>query len=603
MQNQKHQSKKSTKDFLANLKKVHKVPRPNQLKVMEIFPKDDAHMVQGPTGTGKTGLGYSFLKTHCGDTGNGFYLCPGKTLVDQVVVKYPEIMPMYGRNEYPCLYYEGDYKADEVPCSLLKECPHRVNLETGQTFEEGAKPCPYFQAKYQSRQSKLVACTNQYYFFEALSRGKENLPEALVVDELHKFADSIRGMMKYKITDSNLEEFWELLSSIDCRSEARHVREFSDTMIRIIRQYESGRKTTLISDDDLKEMLKILLKLKRSNIDDKIKKAISTGKINYKTDREILKALDEFTGSLYKYVKSLEFALETKEHKPMTYVFGFWDKELVPGKKAQYTLTISSYSISGLTKNNLLPEKRLAMSATMGADSEIISMETGFTGMFTDLESDFPIENTFIFMPDDVPDLSEKGSRRNDKNRTIRQMLRAVKNASEKHIRSLIIVVSEKERAQCMAFALEEGVHAVSYDENTKPRDAVKKFREGIGAVLIGTEAQYGEGIDLPDGVAEFTFYLRPGYPSPSDPQAQFEERRLGNRRWALWTWRVVNKMLQVRGRTIRSISDKGCIFLMSKQFKRFTFGGLPKWLQPAYKTGITFEQAVEQGIKFMKKK
>ncbi|MEN9582819.1 MAG: Helicase C-terminal domain, partial [Candidatus Parcubacteria bacterium] len=451
-----------------------------------------------------------------------------------------------------------------------------------------------------SRKSPIVACTTPYYFFEAL--GREELPHALVIDEVHKWADSIRGMMKYQISDVTLEQFWVLLTSIDCRTEAKHIRDFCDTMMDILRQYQAGKRTSLIEDDDLRTMLKILLRIKRSNVDDKICKAISEKKIDRKADRELLLALDQFTGSLYKYVKSLEFALENKERKPLTYVFGHWDRKLEEGKKAQFVLTICSYSVSGLTRKKLLPETRLAMSATIGADSKIMMNETGIEGTFIDLDSDFPIENTIVCIPTDVADLSVKGMRRNDKNRAFRQMLRGVHAGKKKGIRSLIIVVSEDERKKVLEFAAEEDVFAMSYGDELNAREAVRLFREGHGDVLVGTEAQYGEGIDLPNGCAGFTFYLRPGYPSPDDPQAQFEERRLGNARWALWTWRVIQKMLQARGRTIRSVTDSGCIFLMSKQFKRFTYAGLPKWLKGAYVYTKTFDECVKDGIKLLNK-
>ncbi len=600
MKQQKHQPIKSIKDFMASFTHAHDKPRPNQKIVLDKMPVYEKLMVQAPTGTGKTALGYSFLKTHCGKNENGFYVCPSKTLVDQVVTQYPEITAMYGRNEYPCLYYDSKHQANEIPCAILKECPHRVDLETGETRERGVKPCSYLLAKYKSRQSALVACTSAYYFFEALQR--EELPHAVVVDEVHKWANSIRSIMQYQISDHTLEEFWILLTSIECFTEAKQVRLFCDTMIRIVTQYRPGKRTSLIVDKDLRELLKIVLKIQRSNIDYKIKKAISDKKIDVKKDRELLKQLDDFTGSLYKYVKSLEFALESKEQKPLSYVFGFWDKEIQEGKKAQYVLTIKSYAISGLTKTRLLPEKHLSMSATIGADSKILSQETGIDGEFIDLVSDFPINNTRIFVPNDVENLSVKGMRRNDKNRTLRKILHEVKKASRQGIRSLVIVVSEDERKKFMKFAEEEKVLAVSYDEITKPREAIKIFREGLGDVLVGTEMQYGEGIDLPNGIAQFTFYLRPGYPSPDDPQAQFEEKRFGNQRWALWTWRVITKMLQARGRTIRSIDDKGCIFLMSSQFKRFTFGGLPKWLQSAYSSENSFDKYITEGIKLIKK-
>jgi Rad3-related DNA helicase len=597
----KHQSGKLFKNFLANFGQVHEEPRPKQIVALKAMAESNQLILQAPTGTGKTALGYSFLKTHCSGNQNGFYVCPNKTLVDGVVQQYPEIMPMYGRNEYPCLYYADEYQADQVPCALLKECPHRVNLETGETYELGAKPCPYLNAKYQSRKKDLVACTIQYYFYEAL--GRQELPHALVVDEAHDWSNSIRSMMQYQITDYTLEEFWSLLVSVDCRTEAKYIREFCDVMVETIKQYEAGRRTSLLTDDDLRSMLKVLLKLQRSNIDDKIKKAIKEKKINPRTDREILKALDEFTGSLYKYVKSLEFALEAKDRRPLSYVFGFWDKELVPGKKAQYVLNVKSYFIAALTKTKLLPEIRMSMSATIGADPKIFMQETGITGTFIDLESDFPIENTKVFMPMDVPDLSVKGMRRNDKNRTIRQILRGVSLGKKNGIRSLIIVSSEEERRKCIAFALEEGVEVITYSDDIKPREAVRIFRGGEGDVLVGTEMQYGQGIDLPGNVAGFTFYLRPGYASPDDPQAQFEERRLGNSRWALWTWRVIIKMLQVRGRTIRSVTDSGCIFLMSQQFKRFTYAGLPKWLKPAYVYTKTFDECLKDGVKLLQNK
>lgn len=603
MKNQKNQTSKSLEDFLAIFHGAHEKIRPNQLIVIKEFPNEDKILLQGPTGTGKTALGYTFLKGHCGDIGNGFYICPSKTLVDQVVKLYPEIKPMYGRNEYPCLFYNSEFKADEIPCSILKECSHRVSLETGKTFLEGAKPCPYLQAKFESRQASIVACTTNYYFFEALSHTREKLPDAIVIDEVHEFSNSIRRMLSYNITDYKLEQFWELLSSVECRSEAKSIMTFKEEMIKIIQEHlNNGGQTTLLTDESLKKLLKILLRLERSNIDEKIKKAIEDKSINPKDDRELLRELDVFTNDLYRYIHSLEFALEARDRKPLGYVFGHWNKKTEPGKKAEYTLTIQSYRIAGLTKNKLLPEKYLACSATLGTDSQMVTKDTGIDGNFIDLVSEFPIENSSIFMPNDVPDLSVKGSRHNDKNHTLRKILIGCQKGKEHGIRSLVIVVSEKEREKCVKFAEDLKLKAVSYGNGIKPKEAITRFRDGEGDVLIGTEAQYGQGIDLPDGVCGFIFYLRPGYPIPNDPQAQFEEKIYGNSRWGLWTWRVIIKMLQARGRNQRSAQDKGCIFLMSKQFHRFTYGGLPEWLRPSYVGQISFDKAIEQGIKLLKK-
>jgi len=373
--------------------------------------------------------------------------------------------------------------------------------------------------------------------------------------------------------------------------------------VKVIKEHASnGGRTSLLADESLKKLLKILLKLERSNIDEKIKKAIIEGKIDPKEDRELLKELEVFTKDLNRYIRSLEFALEAKDRKPLSYVFGYWDKKTEAGKKTEYVLTIQSYRISGLSSQKLLPEKYIACSATIGSNPQMVKMDTGIDGKFIDLVSEFPIENSAIFMPDDVPDLSVKGSQHNDKNRTLRKILIGCNLGKEQGIRSLVIVVSEKEREKIVSFAKEAGLKAISYGNGIKPKEAIKRFRDGEGDVLIGTEAQYGQGIDLPDGVCGFIFYLRPGYPTPDDPQAQFEERIYHNARWALWTWRVILKVLQARGRNQRSAQDKGCIFLMSAQFKRFTYGGLPEWLRPAYVGQISFDKAIEQGIKLLKK-
>lgn len=601
MKHQKNQSGKSYDDFLAIFKSAHESPRGNQLSVIKEFPKTNQILLQAPTGTGKTALGFTFLKGHCGKDGNGFYICPSKTLVDQVSSLYPEITPMYGRNEYACLYYESKFKADEIPCSVLKECPHRVDLSNGETFLLNSKPCPYLLAKFKSRQSSLVACTTNYYFFEVLSKSREKMPDAIVIDEAHEFSNSIRRMLSYNITDLKLDQFWELLSFLECRLEAKQILFFKEKMMNIIKDnYTFSSRTTILKDDSLKELLKILLKLERNNIDEKIKKAIADKKVDLKADRELLRDLDIFTNDLYRYIRSIEFALETNERKPLGYVFGYWNKKKEEGKKSEHTLTIQSYRMAGLTQNKLLPEKYLAYSATIGSDARMLQMDTGIGGKFIDLQSEFPIANSLIFMPDDVSDLSFKGSRHNDKNKTMRKILSGCKSGKNNGIRSLIIVISEKEREKCVKFAEEEGLIPISYSNAVKPKEAVTRFRNGEGDVLIGTEAQFGQGIDLPDELCGFIFYLRPGYPTPENPQVQFEERIYGNNRWSIWTWRVILKMLQARGRNQRSATDKGCIFLMSAQFKRFTYGGLPEWMRPAYVGQISFEKSIEKGIEML---
>ena len=114
---------------------------------------------QSPVGTGKTAVGYTFLKAKEKKGGKHLlYSVPNKTQVEQVQAMHPDVKVALGRNEHPCLYpgYDDDPRADQIPCSMNTDCPHRVNLETGETYEPGATPCPYLQQKYEALQGGIV---------------------------------------------------------------------------------------------------------------------------------------------------------------------------------------------------------------------------------------------------------------------------------------------------------------------------------------------------------------------------------------------------------------------------------------------------------------
>ena len=143
----------------------------------------------------------------------------------------------------------------------------------------------------------------------------------------------------------------------------------------------------------------------------------------------------------------------------------------------------------------------------------------------------------------------------------------------------------------------EEGVKAVSYGNGVTAREAALRFKDGEGDCLVGTAGNFGEGVDLPRQIAPVIFGFRPAYPPPDDPRTQFEERRYGNNRWAIWNWRVMLSVLQWRGRNIRSEDDLGVTIFISQQFRRSVFAALPKTLQSSYKGNLTLDQCVKEAM------
>lgn len=105
-------------------------PRTIQGDIMAFVSENGSAIIEAPTGTGKTVVEYAILRAceklgfqHC------FLITPTKTILEQILKEgFEGVKVAFGRNEHKCLYYKDEqHKADEVPCSMLKSCPHRVD--------------------------------------------------------------------------------------------------------------------------------------------------------------------------------------------------------------------------------------------------------------------------------------------------------------------------------------------------------------------------------------------------------------------------------------------------------------------------------------------
>jgi len=509
--------------------------RENQKKALEIIGKLKSSVIlELPTGSGKTAIGYTVLKA-LQKLGQGplFYVAPTKTIVEQVKHLHREVQIIFGRNEYPCLYYKRKITAEEAPCSMLN-CPHRVNQETGQTQEIGVEPCPYLFAKYQAKQGGIVVSTVAFYLFTQWFSKEWPQPAGLIIDEAHRIAKIVRNCLSYEITDYHLRRAIELLKNVDFQS-AQILSRFLKKMIKIAK-LRSSLRPTLLEPWEIKELmdeLERLIELKNSDKDliSKIQVAIREGKIDPEKEQETLKKLEVIVRNLSRYWNSFQYSLTTEKHHALNYTYAFCEKDLEKRRKVRYRLFIKNYYVSPIIQRILSPFT-VAYSATIG-DPEIFAFETGIKGPFYSFSSEFPAKNTRIFLPTDTPNLAVKARRKRDPIRALRKIARSCKEFRKEGFRCLVVVVSEIERQKFLKFCQEEGLEVVSYSEGNSAKEAAKEFIKGKGDLLVGTVANYGEGIDLPNRIAPVIFFLRPGYPKPDDPMTIFEERRFGSMRWA----------------------------------------------------------------------
>ncbi len=588
-------------DFLAHFPKgVFNKPRPAQVKALKALNGTTGiRVAQMGTGSGKTAVGYTFLKALSDNGWEGLvYVEPRKLLVEQIAQQHPDVKVVFGRNEYPCLFYKDkEFKADEIPCSMLVTCPHRVDQETGETYMPGARPCAYLKAKYEAKHAKISACTTAFFLFTELYNQTWKDVSAVVIGEGHELGPVVRGCLSHEITDYHLEQIIELLGSIGAKDDAKIFEEFYIRMIEIVKSWPAREKHVL-SNEEIRSLIKILQKTKSSRIESQVLQAVKAGKLDLDTSREALKGIEDVARNITTYLRLFEYSLPKDDREPLNYTYGYYQKETKPNTKVKYRLYIKSYYVQPAIRK-ILPEETLVMSATIG-DPQAYKMDTGIQGHFIDVGSDFPVANARIYMPKDMPNLSFKSQRKDDLKKILRRTSKAMKKLLEHDIRSLFITVSNLEREKAVAYAIEAGLDVVTYDENLTPREALQIFKEGKGDVLIGTSANYGQGVDMPGGIAQAIFVLRPSYPQPNDPQAIFEKRRFGKGVWKLRNWRVMIEALQARGRNLRSEDDYGVTFFVSKQFERFLYGSLPMWLRPAYEQKLTLDQSVEDAARVL---
>lgn len=551
-----------------------------------------------PTGSGKTALGYTYLKALEGQGKKTlFYIAPNKVLVEQVKTLHPDVRVVYGRNEHPCFFYpEQELKADEIPCSLLTECPHRVNQETGETHTAGALPCQYLKQKYEAKQGGIVVCTTAFYLYTVLF-SEEFKPEGVVVDEAHRIAQSIRSVLSTDITDWKLGRAVEALGAAES-GEREHLALFLSRMKRLVKRRGLGRET-LLEEDEIANLYEALMAVKPDVLEADARRAIRAGKLDVNEDRSVLKQIEDIARSVRRFKHALKYAMSTKGRAPLNFVFAFGKEEIGEREKVQFKIVVKDYYVVPLIQK-LMPPDVLAYSATI-SDPDVFAFETGIKGAYHSIPSLFPTENARIYMPTDTANLSVKGRRRQDKTKMLRLIAKSAKKFAIKGQRSLVVVVSNEEREKFLMLAKEEELQAISYGNGHTPRECAKRFREGEGDCLVGTSSNYGEGIDLPKQIAPVIFCYRPSYPNPESPETVFEERRFGRRRWSLWNWRVMLDLLQVRGRNIRSEEDIGVTFLISQQFRHFAYGSLPEWLRPAYHGDLSFDDCVKDAMKLLR--
>lgn len=600
-------------------------PRPAQLDAFKAIVVSKAGVVlEMPTGEGKTAIGIACTNTESDvGTGPSFYVTPGKTQVGQVLETLgSKAVTIMGRSEYECLYYVNrgrpEITAQESICYSL-DCPHRVSQETGEVQDPTVLPCTYFQAKWDALQvaqsgGSVVTTTAWFLMNRMLVKGWNELePELVVIDEVHRIAGIARSIFEQRITDHHLYRAVALLAEVQ-PDEAAKLKAFADDMYQKARMRPST-VPSLLPESEIEELMVTLDQLKPVEISRAVREKLASGELDPVGDREAIKVLESLALSIPRMVRNLRYATskygtEEEKRRPLSYVIAYFftDEEMAGSdRKASTIFELKAYYVRGLIQKAIGGAKVVAMSATIG-DPKVLEFETGLKQPSLSISSSFDPRNTRIYLPTDTPDLTHAKAGRDDWKRAIQKIIEAAKRFTARGHRCLVVVTSEKERNYLIGRAARDGLtDIVTYEKNVQsPRKAAERFKNGDGMVLLGTSANYAEGVDLPGGIAPVTFMLRPGHANPDSPMSQFELRRFGKTNgrngmfWALQNHRVAVEAQQVRGRNVRAPTDVGVTFFVTRAFQKFLRGAMPPWLESSYRGALTFDEGVTDAIKLI---
>lgn len=584
--------------------------RPKQEIGLKYVADNGSSVLELPTGEGKTAMEVTIARTAKKHFKSCFLVTPTKTVLEQIRQRFPNDFTIaLGRGDFPCFFYERDkeslsaesktkFKADQIPCSMLHTCPHRVDQETGETKEPGAFPCPYLKQKFEAKTSrKPVLATLAFYLYSRLFSKGFPEPDVLIIDEVHKLPETVRGALSYDITDWHVERAVAILDQVEEHEASAALDHFRKRMVSIVKR-KSSKRGTLLEASEITELLDILDSIDSRAIERSVAKAMKDDTLDAEDDVHVFKKVESVVKNLRRYVRSLQLSLPLGNRGALAYTYAYHVEDKDEKDRVGNKLVVCSHYINPLVKL-LLGKTTVALSATIG-DNVIFGQESGVQLPFLTLPPSFPAEKTRIFMPTDTPNLAFNERKHGDVTKVMRRVARAAKKLAGKGIRSLHVTVSNEEREKLLALMVEEGVKAISYGNGVTAKEAAIRFKDGEGDALVGTMSNFGEGVDLPRQIAPAIFVIRPGYPPPDAPRTQFEERRYGNNRWAIWNWRVMLSVLQVRGRNIRSEDDLGVTFFISQQFRRSVFASLPQTLQVSYKGDLTLDQCVKEGIELV---
>jgi Rad3-related DNA helicase len=292
--------------------------RPKQEVGLRFVGEKGSAILELPTGEGKTAMEVTIARTAKKHFKSCFLVTPTKTVLEQIRQRFPNDFTIaLGRGDFPCFFYEPDkenlsalsktkFKADQIPCSMLHTCPHRVDQEVGDTKEPGVCPCPYLKQKFEAKTSrKPVLATLAFYLYSRLFSKGFPEPDVLIIDEVHRLPETVRGALSYDITDWHVERAVAILDHVEEHEASAALDHFRKRMVSIVKR-KSSKRGTLLEASEITELLGILDSIDSRAIERSVAKAMKDDSLDTEDDVYVFKKVESVVKNLRRYVMYLD---------------------------------------------------------------------------------------------------------------------------------------------------------------------------------------------------------------------------------------------------------------------------------------------------------
>ena len=481
-------------------------------------------VISAPTGVGKSAIGIA-LATYFG---NSFMVTASKNLQDQYIEDYPDLHPVKGKSNFPCLKLMEEKKIDdpilattmELTCekgkceekkvgSKKEYCKFKPDIEEIEIGNTDSGGCHYYLQKYVALTSDH-SLWNYHSFFQLMLNKKafsKYIGKSVsIFDEAHKIEDQIINFIGIKITNKQLEE-----CSIDViRYDLTNMDVVLELLDSMRKSYaEMLRKMDDEKNTDHKTYTRYL---------DQLEKAAQIHS-NISEDKENFVINDP--------QKDIDGNFESVEIKPIDiskFIAYFFDTEC-----------------------------QIFMSATIDKKSfcENMGFEESNVAFIDTPESPFPLEHRKI----DFLDVARinKNSSFEDRIKVVKQIDELLTNHSQE--RGLILTSSISNCNFIKKHLSAKNRNRIrichSYNPNKKTQEQIlKEHKNDTASVLLSSSLW--EGVDLKDELSRFQIIAK-------IPYAPLTEKRTvaKMKKFPLWyDSQTLMKLLQGFGRSIRSEKD-----------------------------------------------